>query len=57
MYYIVMIVSIIVTLAWAFIKTTLLGYAILTIVLGFLFGGMFNSVHSNEIFLYTENKI
>lgn len=55
MYFIATGINILAMLTWILIDINLIAYGILIGFSGFFMGGLFNSMHSNDLFLYTQN--
>lgn len=45
----------VVMVTWLMIDKNVLFYLILISISGFCIGGLFNSMHSNDLFIYTKN--
>lgn len=48
-------INIVVLMTWIFIERNIQCYALMIGILGFFMGGLFNSMHSNDLFIYTGN--
>ncbi len=47
--------NIVVMMIWLLIDENIVFYLILISISGFCIGGLFNSMHSNDLFIYTKN--
>lgn len=48
-------INIAVLITWILIDKNIHYYAVMIAILGFFMGGLYNSMHSNDLFIYTGN--